>query len=133
MAFLNKYESICTSSELDIFSVPPTQVSIESGQIKVYRPISNISPDSTIEFQISNNGDEYIHPSYTMLQVFVKVIKNDGSNLTENDNAAPINNWLHSMFSQVDIILNQRNISPPASHYHYKAYIETLLNYGNLN
>lgn len=34
------------------------------------------------------------------------------------------------MFSQVDIFLNQRNICPPTSHYSYRSYLETLLNYG---
>lgn len=41
----------------------------------------------------------------------------------------PTNNWLHSMFSQVDVYLNQKCITPPSNCYNYRAYIENLLNY----
>lgn len=130
MAFLNKYETITTKSELDLFTVPSTQISIESGQLNTYRPISSILPDCPIEFNVSHSGLEYIDPSHTQLYILAKVTKDDGTNLTQNDNVAPINNWLHSMFSQVEIILNQKNSSSSANLYHYRSYIETLLNYG---
>ena len=42
----------------------------------------------------------------------------------------PVNNLLHSLFSQVDVYLNQKLVSPPNNAYAYRAYIETLLNYG---
>jgi hypothetical protein len=35
------------------------------------------------------------------------------------------------MFSQVDVSLNQKCISPPSNCYNYRAYIENLLNYGS--
>lgn len=130
MAFLNKYETITAKSELDLFTVPSTQISIESGQIKDYRPISSILPDCPIEFNVPHSGSEYIDQSHTQLYILAKVTKEDGTDLTNTDNVAPINNWLHSMFSQVEIILNQKNASSSANLYHYRAYIETLLSYG---
>ena len=42
---------------------------------------------------------------------------------------APANNWLHSLFSQVDIYLN--GTTPSTNMYPYHAYIETLLSYGS--
>jgi hypothetical protein len=63
--------------------------------------------------------------------VVVKVTKDDGGELTEADNVAPINNLLHSMFSQVDVYLNEKLISPPNNTHGYKSYIETMLNYGH--
>lgn len=42
---------------------------------------------------------------------------------------APVNNWFHSLFSHVDVYLNQKCITPPSNHYGYRAYIENLLNY----
>lgn len=130
MAFINKHVGIATKSELDIFTVPPTQISIASSQTNTYRPVSSISNDSPIEFIIPASGLEYLDPSHTQLYVLVKVVKEDGSNLEEADNVAPVNNWLHSMFSQVDIILNQKNASSSANLYNYRAYLETLLSYG---
>ena len=37
---------------------------------------------------------------------------------------------MHSLFNQVDIFFNQKPVSPPTNAYAYRAYIETLLNYG---
>lgn len=130
MAFINKYASIATKSELDIFTVPPTQISIDSSQTNIYRPISTITDNSPIEFCVPASGSEYFDPSHTQLYVLVKVVKANGSNLANDDNVAPVNNWLHSMFSQVDIGLNQKNTTSSANLYNYRAYIENLLSYG---
>ena len=40
-----------------------------------------------------------------------------------------MNLFLHSLFSQVDVSLNERLISPSTNTYPYRAMIETLLNY----
>ena len=37
---------------------------------------------------------------------------------------------MHSLFNQVDVFFNQKPVSPPTNAYAYRAYIETLLNYG---
>ena len=37
---------------------------------------------------------------------------------------------MHSLFNQVDVFFNQKPVSPPNNAYAYRAYIETLLNYG---
>ena len=42
----------------------------------------------------------------------------------------PINNTLHSLFSQIDVSLNDVNVSSATTTYPYRAYIETHLNYG---
>ena len=42
---------------------------------------------------------------------------------------APVNNFLHSMFIQVDVFFNQKLVTPTNSAYPYRAYTETLLNY----
>ena len=42
----------------------------------------------------------------------------------------PVNLFLHSLFSQVDVSLNERLISPSTNTYPYRAMLETLLNYG---
>ncbi|XP_033228817.1 uncharacterized protein F54H12.2-like [Belonocnema kinseyi] len=41
-----------------------------------------------------------------------------------------INNLLHSMFNQVDVYFNQKLASPANNACAYRAYLETLLNYG---
>ncbi|GBP12436.1 Uncharacterized protein F54H12.2 [Eumeta japonica] len=122
-------ELLSAGVELDLFALPSTQTSIESGQWVHYKPISSLSDDGPIEFNVPGTGDDYIDLSHTLLHIKAKVITQDGSTLPSS-NVAPVNNWLHSLFSQLDVYLNQKLISPPNNTYAYRAYIETLLNYG---
>lgn len=130
MAFLHSQSCECVKTELDLFAVPPTQTSIENGQWVNYKPLSSITEDGPIEFVIPGHGEDYLDLSQTMLYLNAKIIKDDNTALLETDNVAPVNNWLHSIFSQVDVYLNQKLISPPNNTYPYISYIETLLNYG---
>ncbi|XP_055371984.1 uncharacterized protein F54H12.2-like [Condylostylus longicornis] len=41
-----------------------------------------------------------------------------------------VNNILHSLIKQCNVQLNGKNITPSDGNYHYRAYIESLLNYG---
>ena len=43
---------------------------------------------------------------------------------------ALINNTLHSLFSQIEVCLNDVNVLSATTTYPYRAYIETHLNYG---
>ncbi|XP_048507999.1 uncharacterized protein F54H12.2-like [Athalia rosae] len=136
MAFLHARSSECTKSELDLFSVPPTQTSIESGQWIHYKPVSSLTDDSPIEFAVPGHGDEYIDLAHTMLSLRVQLrrTKEETTASASKDASTtpwvtPINNLLHSMFNQVDIFFNQKPVSPANNSYAYRAYIETLLNY----
>lgn len=132
MAFINQHQKITTKSELDLFATPPTQTSVESGKLVFFRPISTIANDAPIEFYIPGSGDEYIDLSRTMLYLKVRITpKNEIKDKTEKTySVAPMNNWLHSLFSQVDISLNQKCVTPPSNSYMYRSYIEHLLNFG---
>jgi hypothetical protein len=44
---------------------------------------------------------------------------------------APVNNFLHSLFSQIDVFLNDKLVSTSNNLYAYRAYLENLLNYGS--
>ena len=57
-------------------------------------------------------------------------MKSDGSEIDGGSKVAPVNLFLHSLFGQLDIELNDRTISDGSSTYPYQAYLETLLSYG---
>ena len=57
-------------------------------------------------------------------------MKSDGSEIDGGSKVAPVNLFLHSLFGQLDIDLNGRTISDGRSAYPYRAYLETLLSYG---
>lgn len=131
MAFINSHKNITTKTELDIFATPPTQNSIESGATLCYRPISSLRDASPIEFIVSASGDEYIDLAHTTIQIFAKIHVDGTVAAGSTADIAPVNNWLHSMFSQVEVYLNQKCVTPPSNNYNYRAYLEHLLNYGN--
>jgi hypothetical protein len=60
MAFIYEGSCECTKIELDLFSVPPTQTSIENGVLIGYHPISSLADGAPIEFDISSSGDDDI-------------------------------------------------------------------------
>ena len=69
--------------------------------------------------------------SKTILTVRGEITKGDGTKLTGGGqtDVAPVNNFLHSLFKQVDVYLNGKQVTPAMGTYPYRAYIETLLNY----
>ncbi|XP_031355183.1 uncharacterized protein F54H12.2-like [Photinus pyralis] len=82
------------------------------------------------QFVIPGSGNDYLDLSHTMLYITARIVKQDDSILGVGDVVGPANNWLHTLYSQVEICLNQKLVSPPNNTYAYRAYIETLLNYG---
>ena len=131
MAFIHEGSCECTKSELDLFSVPPTQTSIDSGTFVEYRPISSISDGAPIEFDVSSSGEDYIDFSNSYIHIKAKILNLDGTDLVAADTVGPVNNLLHSLFSQVDISLNGTLITNSTNTYPYRAYIEDLLSYGS--
>ena len=120
----------CTKSELDIFQVPPTQKVISSGSWVHYYPTSSVTSTGPYEFSIAGNSDYYIDFAQSYFKIQAKITKEDGTDLDGDDKVAPINMLLHTMFSEVEMYLGDKRITSSTNNYHYKAYIETLLNYG---
>ena len=60
MAFVHPQSCECMKSELDIFTVPPTQTSIETGNWVEYNPIATLDDGSSIEFCVSGSGQDYL-------------------------------------------------------------------------
>ena len=130
MSYVHPFSKRCDKSEIDLFSVPPTQQSLERGRWIDYAPLSSVeNTDSPINFLVTGI-DEYIDLSKTILTVTGKIVKDNEAVLDANQtDVAPVNNFLHSLFKQVDVYLNGKQVTPAMGTYAYRAYIETLLNY----
>ena len=131
MSYVHPFSKRCDKSEIDLFRVPPTQQSLERGRWIDYTPLSSVTnANNAITFLISGT-DEYIDLSKTILTVTGNVTKADGAKLTGGGqtSVAPVNNFLHSLFRQVDVYLNGKQVTPAMGTYAYRSYIETLLNY----
>ena len=118
----------CVKSELDLFWTPPTNASVLNGIWSDYHPLTAISKSGPIEFKIDATPD-YLDLSRTVLYVNLSIEK-AGQALGATDVVAPTNNFLHSLFEQVDVVLNNDKIETSNDTYPYKAYITELLNFG---
>ena len=131
MAFVHRQSCEGVKTELDLFTVPPTQNCIADSHVVEHQPTASLDSGGPIEFFIPGSGDDYIDLANTMLHLQVKVTRSDGNPLDAGDPVGPVNNFLHSLFSHIDLSLNDTLVTSSASNsYPYRSYIETLLSYG---
>ena len=126
MSFVHPNSIECTKSELDLFSVPSTQVSLERGKWVYHEPVSSVGDGGSVTF-LSPGTEDYVDLSKTILVVRAKV---NGDNLDADMKIGPVNNFLHSLFKQVDVFLKGKQVTQATGMYAYRSYLEMLLNYG---
>ena len=131
MPLIHPLSCECVKSELDLFGVPLTQTSVEEGRWVEYGPITAVKDsDDTIEFKIAETDSEYIDLKNSFIRVKAKIVDADGEILGVTADVAPVNFWLHALFSQIDMTLKDTLVTTSNNTYPYKAYIETLLSFG---
>lgn len=133
MAYLSDdNKEIGQPMELSIFASPPNQVAIEKMIYTEERPISNLINDSTpIEIVISGAGNDYIDLRKSRLYVKMQILKEDGTKLAPKEKAGIINLPLQSMFSNIDVYMNNKLISANSNNYPWKSYFKVILSSGS--
>lgn len=138
MALLDPSSCDCVKSELELFETKPTQTAIIRSRIEEINPLVSITQSETLEFQIVAGESEYIDLQQSTLYLRCKIVDNENRALNErkadgtiNENAMvfPINYLIGSLFSQVEVFLNNKQVGSSSSLYPYRAYLETLLSY----
>jgi hypothetical protein len=115
--------------ELDLFQTPPTNTTCERVQYVNYRTKTQFQDGSPLEFSIPSTGSSYIDLKKTVMKVTIRASKENGEIAIE-DKIFPVNLSLHSLFSRCEIYFNQKLVCGGDVMYPYKAYLETLLDYG---
>ena len=103
------------------------QTAVKDGHFVEYHPLSSLSPSAPTEFAISDGGTECLDVDNTYLHVRAKVMQADGISLAAGVDVASVIDWLHTLFSRVDVSLNGTLISPRENTYGYRAYLEATL------
>ena len=117
-------------SRYNIFSAKPVNTATKQELFIDFRPLNQIGPNQIIEFNAPNTSLYYTDLSRTKLQLKVRILKEDLTPIDGDCAVGLINNTLHSLFRQVDVSLQQQNISPEIGFcYPYKAIIDTLCNH----
>jgi len=120
----------CTLSDTDIFTPSFTQKDIQHGHFEDVFPISKLNDNGPIEFSIENSTEKFIDIANSYVKLKIQIVKNDGTALADDNVVAPVNYIFGSMFNQVDFSLGGTMVSSSNNLYPYRAYLETLLNYG---
>ena len=116
--------------ELELFELPSTQVAVTDIYFQEIRPLSAVTNDSPIEFQINaQNSLEYVDLQGSQLYVKLKVHKSDASDLAVGEKTGSCNLFLQALFSSTEVTL-QNKATYVCNHNPYRAIIQTLLNFG---
>src|SRR6267154_1969000 len=131
MNLVNEGSPVTAVPELDFYSKTPVQVSIEKTYVEEIRPLAPLNTGGHIEFQIHNSINEYMRLKDTTLygRFHVELTKANGADPTEDDwkKVHIVNNFMHSIWSQIDLAIGDAQTSISLQTYPYRAYIETIL------
>lgn len=132
------------TQDLAIYSAKPTNRG-EKGVQFVRVPPSNNKKNfigtSCIEFDIQGSSNQYINLGKSELYMKLRFWKdkdkttpfhfnNEISTSPDTEMTVPIDAIFHTLWRNIDISLNQTDISSCINNYMYKAYFETLFSYG---
>ncbi len=111
--------------------MPPIMMTMQESQWVEFHPVSSLTDSAPIEFEIKGQPEDYIDLNSSYLYLKLKVLKANGiDGVDADDEVAPVNNFMHSLFSEVDLYLNNKLVSSSMDTYPYRAYLENLLTYG---
>jgi len=114
--------------ELCLFGMPSTQTGVEKIYFQHVRPISQLSGNSPVEFNVnSSNSLDYVDMKNSRLYVKLRVQHADGTPLAENEKVAPTNLLLQSLWSQIEVALQGKIMITSNANYGYNAYIQALV------
>ena len=99
---------------------------VDAGYIAVPPTIKN---SSVVEFHV-NSGDNFLALNKTELEVKFRIKKADGNILTDGEKVGIINYPIATMFSNIQVMLNNVIITSGDGNYAERAIMETLLTYG---
>ena len=116
MALIDEGSVKVGSTDLDIFSVPPTDKSFKEQDFSDFRPIESVSTGGTIRFVIVGNAEEYLKFSHTYLKfgVYVRHLPNKvvGDPVVDDKfNLWPVNNFGNSICKTVEVKLGTQNVT----------------------
>ena len=121
---------------LNIFSPPGTISSVIYVTEKEYFNKGDSTRGAKIRFNVSPSSSEYISLTDCTLCVKCRINKIDDAtkNLVELEAAdfcCPVNNTLHSLFSQIDVYFNDRLMNDFSPNNSYVSYLKMITGFGS--
>lgn len=132
MSLIDGHSLEVGKSELDLFTVSPTQTSITSTQYIRYFPTTSLTAGGPVDFNINVGEERYIDLQKTFLYLKCRVLKGSRQAITGDNQDAyvfPVNYPIASMFKSVEVYLENKLVSSTDTMYPYRALYEQLLSY----
>ena len=137
-----KYIS-CPVSQLDLLEPIGVQTQVDSFKDIEYLPTSAIQDGAPITFEIGKD-ERYTDAEKFVIKTVVEIQGENGAALTgkqftDADSAGTlekvgeINNLGHSLWGQIVLYINDKKMTESSNNYAYKAMLETLLSYDNVD
>ena len=108
---IHEHSPECSLSPLEWFCIPPTQTAVEKTYGVDCQPLTAIRDGAPIVFYIPASTEEYLDLKNTRLHVTCHIIKRTGAECADTDIVAPVNDLCNSLWSNVELFLNDRLIS----------------------
>ena len=90
--------------------MPPAQVCLKKGLRIDHQTLSSVSDGGPITF-LSPGTEDYVDLAKTNLVVRAKVTKANRNDLDAGEKVGIVNNFLHSLFKQVDLFLKEKQVT----------------------
>ncbi len=136
MSFIDAKSFPVAKQELNLFSIPPTQVAIVHTYPLTFFPKNPLNGNNPILFEIPGSP-HFTDVSANRLYFKFRITRNDGTDMqcqgqNPRDWAAPINYILNTLWSQMKIYTGGRLLWDSADLYHYKSLVEAALGFSKL-
>ncbi len=118
--------AVVAKSELELFSLPPTQIALQSGSYVTVTP-QQIANEHRIKLSHRVSEGYFADLAKSYFTFKVKVNGADGA----NNKVALVNLHGHACFEQITIAINGETITDATTTYPYEAMISALLSYGS--
>jgi len=130
MALVDVNSTPSTKTELDLFSVPPTQIVVKRGFWHEVHPMNPVTNEGPYEFRIPADPNFIqLNKNYVYMQLRIKKpTMTAGASVPDY---APINLIGKTFFRQVKCFLGGHLVYDSSDKYAYRAFLETELNYGS--
>lgn len=115
----------------EMFAPVSRSGAMKDGRMAQYYPTTADPFDGPYEFVISGEClSSYIRMPSIRLSAHCKIVKEDGTDLLDTDDVAPVNNFGTALFSSIEISIDGKQVPKlTTSNHGYKSYVETVLGY----
>ena len=116
----------CMIPQLELFQKKGVQTCITGRSVEKIKPLTSLQSHSDVlEFLCSGRPLSFMDICNVQLRLVLHMQKKNGSPLAATDISVSVADLLlHSLFSQCEVFLNERPVTPSPHYYNYKSYLD---------